>query len=212
MMYLLLFACTKQEETVEFVAALEPIEEISIEAPQGSSSESFPEDYTLASGDEGDYAWVHLRGYIQADMSTVWEALRNDLVYVNQRNASSYTIETIESDEFDYVFVEHNEVENVVTVEFANEWRHLAIEGTKDAPEKVVARWQKISGTEFITALDGSIQILAVDNQRKDVVEVQVIEHLSAYLDPEGEAKTYVTDLFERWVLVSHGEDIPSYD
>lgn len=212
-MHLLLFlACTGSTEKTAFPDVLTPIEEMKVEAPEGSSSEPYPETYEVLSADEGDYAWVHLRGYIQSDMSTVWDSIRNDLVYVNQREVASYEIEELDSDIYDFVFQVYNDVENIVMVEFTNEWRHVATEGTKDVPEEVTIRWQKIEGTEFIASIEGSIQIIPVADGRKDVVEVQVIEHLSATLDQESSALIFVEDLFERWALVSHGQEIPAYE
>jgi len=211
-MLVLFCACQEETEPVEFPDVIEPIEEIRVEAPAGTSSQPYPEEYTVLSGDEGDYAWVHLRGYIHTDMAQAWTAIRNPDVYINQRNVAEYSVEESSSELYDYIFLVHNRVEDIVDVEFDNEWRHAAVDGTKDAPERVAVRWQKINGTEFIPLLDGSIQILPVADGRKDIVEVQVIEHLGATLDQEANALQYVTDLYERWQLVAHGEEIPVYE
>ena len=209
----LLLACTGSKEITEFPDVLEPLEEMKIEAPEGTASEAYPETYELLSGDEGDYGWVHLRGYIQGDISTVWESLRDDLVYVNQRETANYEVTELDSDTYDFVYQVYNEVENIVTVEFTNEWRHAATEGSMDAPEEITVRWQKIEGTEFIEALEGSVRIIPVaDESRKDVVEVQVIEHITAMMDQEESARVFVEDLYERWTLVTHGEGIPDYE
>ncbi len=213
MILLFALACTDSKEITEFPDVLEPLEEIRVEGPIGTIDEPYPETYELLSGDEGEYGWVHLRGYIHGDITTVWDGLRDDLVYVNQRETSSYEITELDSEIYDYVYQVHNEVENIVTVEFTNEWRHAATEGTKDSPEEITVRWQKIEGTEFIEALEGSVQILPVsDETRKDVVEVQVIEHISAMMDQEESARIFVEDMYERWMLVTHGDAIPEYE
>ena len=209
----LILACTSSKENTDFPDILEPIEELKIEPPVGTADEPYPESYEVISGDTGEYGWVHLRGYIHGDISSVWEALRDDLVYVNQRETTTYVVSELDSDIYDYVYQVENEVENIVTVEFTNEWRHAATEGSKDSPQEITVRWQKIEGTEFIAALEGSVRILPVEDEaRKDVVEVQVIEHITATMDQEGSARVFVEDMYERWMLVTHEEDIPEYE
>ena len=44
-----------------------------------------------------------------------------------------------------------------------------------------------------------------------DVVEVQIIEHLSAAQDQEENAVQYVLDLYERWRLAVRGDDPLDY-
>ena len=131
---LIFLACTGSTEKTAFPDVLTPIEEMKVEAPEGTSSDPYPETYELLSADEGDHAWVHLRGYIQSDISSVWNSIRNDLVYVNQREVARYEVEELDSEIYDFVFQAYNEVENIVTIEFTNEWRHVATEGTKDIP------------------------------------------------------------------------------
>lgn len=209
----LVLACTGSKEVIAFPDVLEPLEDLKIEAPEGTADEPYPESYEVLSGDTGDYGWVHLRGYIHGDISSVWEALRDDLVYVNQRETTTYVVSELDSDIYDYVYQVENNVENIVTVAFTNEWRHAATEGSKAAPEEITVRWQKIEGTEFIASLEGSVRILPVEDvARKDAVEVQVIEHITATMDQEGAARVFVEDLYERWMLVTHGEGIPEYE
>ena len=204
-------ACTEEEPSSSFPDIIEPIEELRIDAPAGTDSDPYPEDFVMLSSDEGEYAWVHLRGYIKTDMAQAWSAIRSDLVYINHRSVTEYSVEELELPEYDYAYLVHNFSENIVDVEFDNEWRHAAVEGTVDSPERVAIRWQKIAGTEFIQMMEGSIQIVAVPDGRKDVVEVQVIEHLTATLDQEGKIIEFVSDLYERWRLYVHGEDLPDY-
>jgi hypothetical protein len=204
-------SCVPEAEPQEFPAVIEAIEDMKVSVPLGTTEDPYPEEYNLLSGDEGDYAWVHLRGYINIDMVRAWEAIRDPLVFINHRTVTEYTVTDLDVNEYDYRFQVYNFVEDIVDVEFDTEWRHAALEGTKETPSRVGVRWQKVSGTEFIASLDGSVQILPVSDGRKDVVEVQIIEHLSATLNQESEAIQYVEDVYERWKLVAQGEDIPSY-
>ena len=191
----------------EFPKILEPLEEIRVDHPDG---DDYPEEIALLSGDGDDYAWAHARGYLHLSIEDAWAALRNDLVYVNQRDVTNYTVTELESDEFDYIFLVDNEVQDVLPVEFTNEWRHVGHQNEKEEIADVVVRWQKIEGTDFIQLLEGSVEIIPIDGE-EGVVEIRIIEHLKATLDQEANAVEFVRDMAERWRLVGHGEPIPSY-
>lgn len=191
----------------EFPSVLEPLEEVRVGLPEG---QDYPEEVKVLSQDGEEYAWVHARGYLHLSLDDAWTALRNDLVYVNQRTVTEYTVEEIDSDVYDYVYLVNNEVQDLVTVEFVNEWRHVGNLNEKGEFSDVIVRWQKIEGTDFIQLMEGSIEIIPVADE-EEVVEFRIIEHLKATLDQEANAVEFVTDLAERWRLVGHGESIPSY-
>ena len=101
------------------------------------------EEIEILSEDGDEYAWVHARGYLHLSLDDAWTALRNDLVYVNQRDVAEYTVTEIDSDEYDYIFVVDNKVQDIVPVEFTNEWRHVGNLDDKAEMSDVVAFWQK---------------------------------------------------------------------
>ncbi|MAA79777.1 MAG: hypothetical protein CL916_11005 [Deltaproteobacteria bacterium] len=191
----------------DFPKILEPLEDIRVEVPQG---DDFPEEIVLLSEDGPDYASVHARGYLHLSLDNAWTALRNDLVYVNQRDVSNYTVTEMDSDEYDYIFLVDNEVQDIIPVAFTNEWRHVGHQNHKEDVIDVVVRWRKIEGTDFIQLLEGSVEIIPVEGEDA-VVEIRIIEHLKATLDQEANAIEFVTDMAERWKLVGHGESIPNY-
>ena len=207
-MLLLMLACIQEKSTaVEFPTILEPLEDIVAPLPDG---DGYPELIEVRSEDSDEYASVHARGYLHLTLEEAWEALRDDLVYVNQRTVTRYTVEQPESQIYDYVFVVNNEVDDLVTVEFTNEWRHYGNLNDKSEVTDVIVRWQKTDGTDFIQLIDGSVEIIPVDGE-DSVVEIRIIEHLKATLDQEANAIEFVTDMAERWRLVGHGEPIPEY-
>lgn len=208
MIILSFMAClTTESEPKDFPTVLEPLEPIRASLPDG---EGYPETVNVISQDGDDYAWVHARGYLHLSLDDAWAALRNDLVYVNQRTVASYSVEEVDSEVYDYVYLVDNEVQDLVTVEFTNEWRHVGNLTDKGEVSDVVVRWQKIAGTDFIQLMEGSVEIIPVDGE-DDVVEIRIIEHLKATLDQEANAVEYVTDMAERWRLVGMGGDIPEY-
>jgi hypothetical protein len=208
MMVWLFVACWSEDVVEkEFPTILEPLEEIRVGLPEG---DDYPEEIEVLSEDGENYAWVHARGYLHLSLDDAWIALRNDLVYVNQRDVAEYTVTEVDSDEYDYIFVVDNKVQDIVPVEFTNEWRHVGNLDDKDDVSDVVAFWQKTDGTEFIQLMEGSVEIIPVEGEDA-VVEIRIIEHLKATLDQEANAVEFVTDMAERWRLVGHGESIPSY-
>lgn len=208
MLIWLLAACfSNGVQQNEFPKVLEPLDEIRVDVPEG---DNFPEEITLHSENGADYASVHARGYLHLSLDDAWTALRSDLVYVNQRDVTSYTITDVDSEEYDYVFLVNNVVQDILPVEFTNEWRHVGHHINKEEISDVVVRWQKTEGTDFIQLLEGSVEIIPVDGE-DSVVEIRIIEHLKATLDQEANAIEFVTDMAERWRLVGHGEPIPNY-
>ena len=205
--YLFMGCISNDGEQNEFPKILEPLEEIRVEPPEG---EGYPEEVVVLSEDGAEYAWAHARGYLHLSIEDAWTALRNDSVYVNQRDVTNYTVTEMDSDTYDYIFQVENEVQDILPVEFTNEWRHVGHQNEKDETVDVVVRWQKIEGTDFIQLLEGSVEILPIDGE-ESIVEIRIIEHLKATLDQESNAAEFVTDMAERWRLVGHGEAIPSY-
>lgn len=208
MISLLLVGCLSEEVVdKEFPTILEPLEEIRVGLPEG---EDYPEDVVVFSEDGEEYAWVHARGYLHLSLEDAWTALRNDLVYVNQRTVAEYTVTEMDSELYDYIFVVDNRVDDIVPVEFTNEWRHVGNLDEKGDVSDVVVRWQKTEGTDFIQLMEGSVEIIPVDGEDA-VVEIRIIEHLKATLDQEANAVEFVTDMAERWRLVGAGQEIPQY-
>ncbi len=203
-----IIACLSQETVnKEFPTTLEPLEEMRVGLPEG---DNYPEEIEIFSEDGEAYAWVHARGYLHLSLEDAWTALRNDLVYVNQRTVAEYTVTEVDSDTYDYIFVVDNSVDDIVPVEFTNEWRHVGNLDEKGDVSGVVVRWQKIEGTDFIQLMEGSVEIIPVDGEN-EVVEIRIIEHLKATLDQEANAVGFVTDMAERWRLVGGGQPIPEY-
>lgn len=208
MIVLSIVACLSSEQiSKEFPIILDPLEDIRVGLPEGNG---YPEEIVVLSEDTDEYAWVHARGYLHVSVEEAWTAVRNDLVYVNQRTVDAYTVTEIDSEDYDYIAVVENEVQDIVPVAFTNEWRHVGNLNDKSDVSDVVIRWQKVEGTEFIQLMEGSVEILPVEGE-DSVVEIRIIEHLKATLDQEANAVEFVTDMAERWRLVSNGEPIPEY-
>ena len=200
----LFIACAGTKSETPFPDGLEPLEELMVELPPPSSEDRV----AWTSGDEE----ITLGCIFEAALNRYrwwWSALRQPEVFIDMREIAEYTIEEVEDPVYDYVYNVHNVVHNILTVESDVQWRHGG-ERSDDQLSLAGVRWQKVAGTDYIAALQGSVQILPVEGS--ELVEVQVIEHLTATLDQEDNAIQYVTDLYERWNAVVNGDPLPTYE
>ena len=197
-------------DPVTFPSLLEPLEEISVAPPEGTAADPYPEEVAWDSGDDGERGWIHARGYLHATMQEAWASLRDERVFIDHRKITEYELEELEPGDYDYVYLVSNTVDDILTVEFDVEWRHSASPPGSSSPSSVAVRWQKTEGTGFISLLQGSVLFFPPE-EGGDVVEVQIIEHLSAAQDQEENAVQYVLDLYERWRLAVRGDDPLDY-
>lgn len=206
---LFLAGCWGDEKT-KFPEGLEPLEENTAPAPAGTAEDPHPETIELVDGTRMGFAWVHGRGFVHAPITTVWAAAREPEVCVDRRKVARWSVEHVEmpDEQYDFEYVIHNEVDDVITVEFDITWRHGAVEGTLEAPELVVANYQKTWGTTFISILRGTVVLTPVD---ETTTEVALVEHLRASASDGTEVRSYLRDYFESIVARSHGAPLPTY-
>lgn len=201
---LLCTACFGSSET-PFREGLEPLEDMVVDAPA-----DFVEDYATATGEADEWKWGQLRGYVHADLTDVWDAYKIDDVVVDRQRVTSWSSTTDVEPEFDFSMAIDHVVEDTVTVEYVVNWRHGGAGGTAEAPEKVSIRWQKTSGSDLITLLEGSVALLPTDEDR--VVEVQMVEHLKAPLTNTDDILRLLEGIYADVVATVHGEPLPDYE
>ena len=209
---LLCSGCFLEQKEIDVPPGLEALDVMKIESPHSLGVESFHSISGEATDPQGEaYGWAQGRGYLHGSIEQVWAAIREPEVYINLGEVTSYEIEELSSSQYDYLFRVWNYVENIVTVEFENEWRHGVTLGSVVEPEQVAIRWEKTSGTEFILSLNGSIKLIdqGALEDGTPVTEIQVIEHLQSTLDQETNALNYVDGLWLRWQAAIHGNEIP---
>ena len=174
-----------------------------VELPTGSSADPYPQEINLDSVTTDEYTSVQARGYLHKDLLSAWEKIRVPEVYVDVNEVTTYSVDEISSDLYDYVFVVHNEVEDIITVNFDIEWRHGALSGDINDPQGVAIRWQKTEGTNHISLLEGSLQFFPVQDDTGElvdnIIEVQFVYHLTATLEQDESAVQFVTDVYDRW-------------
>lgn len=157
----------------EFPEGLEPLE------PNEAPEQSVPEaTLTIVEGVSEEYLWVHGRGYVFATPGKTWDAAKDSAVMVHVCATDEQQVETGVED-YEYSFQVHYVVEALVTVEWDEIWRFGAVDGPPIDPKLAMVRYQKTFGSDAISLLEGSVQLVATADP--EVTEVQFVEHLDAF-------------------------------
>lgn len=206
-MSLCVWGCGGNEAT-EFPAGLEPLEENTAPAPTGTMTDPFPEEVVLVSGSAPRYEWVHLHGFIHAPLERVYDALSEPEACVDHRKVTRHTITLDTEPDYDRSFLTHNEVDDIITVEFDLNWRFGLVDGSNDRPDLIGGTFSKTFGTTFISLLRGSIVARRIDDV---TTEVELIEHINAATGGSDDIISFMTDYFANAVALSHGDPLPTY-
>lgn len=187
--------------TTEFPEGLEPIEDNKASAPADGA-----EALVMVQGGD-DLKWVHGRAYIFAPPAAVWAATKDPEHLVATCATNSHTATVGVEAEYEYGFMVHYSVDNIVTVEWDELWRYGTITGTPDAPELAIIRYQKVFGSEYISTLEGSIIVHATDDPAR--TEVEYIERLDALGGDHGNIRGSMEQRFANMRALAHGEPLP---
>lgn len=205
---LVMFGCFGNEATV-FPDGLEPLDGTNrASRPAIPADGVVPETINFVEGEGNDWEWVHGRGFVRAPLIEVWRALQDPEVVVDRRQVDSWTIDRDVEPGFDTSFVIHNVVDDFVSVEFDMTWRQSAVEGDREAPEVVAARFQKTFGTVFIDILRGSV-VMRPAPEDEGVTEIELVEHIDAAQGGVDKIRSYLVDLHAAVAARSQGRPLP---
>lgn len=200
------------EIATPFPPGLEPLEENVAPAPEPVDGDPYPETLVmvrrLAPYTPRTHA-VHARGFVRAPVADVWAALRDPDVGADRRTFSDWSATQVVEPEYDFSYVIHSVITNVIVVEYDVTWRHGVVEGTLERPRLVSARYQKTAGSSAIEDLQGSILLREVE---PGVTEVAIIEYLRAIASGHENIESFLRDMFAELVILSHGGTLPPID
>jgi hypothetical protein len=182
-----------------FPPGLEPLEDNRVPDATGTPTE----ELRSLQGRSGDTEQAHGRGFVFIDPATLWQLSKDPDAMVARCRTNSQTV-TLGGDpmyELDYVV--HYVVNDIVTVEWDDQWRYGVIEGTTDAPVLGMIRHQKIQGSDFINVSEGTIQVLATDDP--NISELAFVEHLDAISGNADDLLEGMQDNYARLVALAHG-------
>src|SRR5262249_49093113 len=145
---------------------LEPLEPNLAPDPQPEGDDMFPERIVFFRADAMDLRpttpAVHARAFVHAPVSAVWAAMQNGDVTADRKAITSWTTQPLNDPMYDVSYVTHIVVVNVITVEYELTWRQSMVEGTDEAPTRVLIGWQKTWGSTAIPTLQGSGELREV--------------------------------------------------
>lgn len=184
-----------------FPPGLEPLEPN--EVPDAASYDEFLETVTLDSDD----IRIHGRGYIHAPPGVLWQLMKIPEAMIARCKTSERTIQPGNEPEYEFAFLVHYIVRDLLTVEWDDQWRYGVIEGTPDAPSFGMVRHQKVQGSDFIAVSEGTIQVLATDDPQ--VSELAFVEHLDAISGSAQDVIRGMQDNFNRLHALTHDAPDP---
>jgi hypothetical protein len=192
-------------ETTAFPDGLMPLEEARVDPPSPTDGDPHPEEVRLISGETSRFEFAHARGYVHASLPDVFAALQTPEVVIDRRGVDRYSVTHDVEPDYPVSFVVHNEVDDVITVEFDVTWRMGIVEGGNDTPMLVAATFSKTWGTTIIGILRGSILARYVE---PEVTELELVEHLDAP-GGIGPVVAYLQDVHANVVAHVRGEPLP---
>lgn len=196
--------CGCQDDIVtEFPDGLEPLEDNRVPAITGANP---VEQLTVMRGEDG-YKWVHARGVLLAPPSVIWPLTKDAERLASVCNTDRHSIQVGTEPQYEYGFAIHYEVDEVVTVAWDEVWRYGTITGTPVDPARAMIRYQKVFGSDFITTLEGSIQILARTDPGQ--TEIELIEHLDAFGGSADQMEGSMRYRFGLFASAAHGTAPP---
>lgn len=202
---LLCSACQRDVKT-PFPEGLEPLEDMAVDPPAGAD---FPETTTNVVGETDDYVWAHVRGYLHADLTDVWELARTDgEAMADRRGLDDIATEYGVEEELGLSYVNTVTVNDIITLVWDNTHRGDLAAGDAAEPERYAIRFQKTDGSSLIDLLEGS---LVLEHVEDGITEFQFIEHLKAPQTSPDDPLAYGEDLHETLAVMLAGDPMPDW-
>jgi hypothetical protein len=183
-----------------FPPGLDPLEADTAPEPPAKNGDPHPEALGVARGSTGSYDWVHARGYLHVPLKQAWAVLTDPTVTADPK-VTDRTFELLHDPGTDVSYVFHYTVHDFLTVQFDVTYRFGVVAGTIDRPMRGAGRYQKTSGTDYITLLAGSIGASVVDDH---TTAIELIEHLDATASDASEIERYLRAYFAAAVSKVH--------
>jgi len=199
----------QSDVTTPFPAGLEPLEDNLVPVQQGGDR---MEVLRTTSTDDNDEIKIYGRGYVLVDPLTVWAATKNPDADVAVCSTNAQMVTPNNDPTYEYSFVVHYVVNNILTVEWDDQWRWGTITpGTGSGSAALffgIIKHQKTEGSSFVELSEGTIEVTATDDP--NVTELAFVEHLKAAGGGVNDVLAGVQHNYDSLVAVSHGNPIPA--
>ncbi|AGC46078.1 hypothetical protein MYSTI_04788 [Myxococcus stipitatus DSM 14675] len=202
----LLSGCDSSENTPA-PPGLEALEESTAPEPTAQAGDPYPEMLSTVHGTgQGDSVFGHGRGFVHAPILAVFEAMKNPDTLVDRRQIDEWRVTWNVEPGYDVSFRTHNTVRNFITIEFEMTFRVGVVEGTAEAPLRIIEVARKTSGSSYVELAQHSIVVTKV-NDSTTKLEV-VVQGKGATVGPSDMAVS-ARDLFNSIVARVHGRPLP---
>jgi hypothetical protein len=199
---LIVLAACQDNVATPFPPGLEPLDDNQV--PDSSEVTEVLRHETVSSGPIN----VHGRGYVLVAPGTLWALTKQPAAMIARCSTTEQRV-TVDTDgAYEFSFLVHYIVRDILTVEWDDQWRYGVIEGTVDDPELGMIRHQKTQGSDFIDVSEGTIQVLATDDP--DVSELAFVEHLEAVSGGADDVLAGMQNNYDALVALAHGAAIPA--
>jgi hypothetical protein len=187
-----------------FPEGLEPFDD---DAEPAALDGTVVEALTTRSTDD-DFIRVYGRGFIFIPPAELYTIAHDPAVMFAACSTTTQTVELANEPQYELSFLVHYFVDDILDVEWDDQWRGDVVIGSLDAPELVMIKHQKIQGSDFISLSEGTVQLLATADPA--ITELRFVEHLDALMAGEGDVTAGMQSNYDRLLAVAHGSPIPS--
>jgi len=194
----------QDEISTPFPPGLEPFDD---DAETLALDGTVIEQLTTHSVDD-DFIRAYGRGYIFAPPAEVYALAHDPEVMLAVCSTTSHSVMQDNEPAYDLSYLVHYFVDNILDVEWDDQWRGDVVIGTVEAPELVMIKHQKIQGSDFITLSEGTVALFTTDDPA--ITEVRFVEHLDAVMASEDDVIDGMQSNFDRMLAVAHGNPIPA--
>jgi hypothetical protein len=199
----LALAGCQDDVSTPFPPGLEPFADDDVPgglpAPEGEQLQT--------SASSGGMIRAYGRGLVLAPPSALWTASKVPEAMVARCQTTRRTFMLDNEPEHELSFLVHYVVDDILTVEWDDQWRGDVVTGASDAPELAMVKHQKIQGSDFITLSEGSIEVRATDDPA--VTELWFVEHLDAISGSSDDVVSGMRDNYDALVALAHDLPIP---
>ncbi len=201
---LALLAGCQDNVTTPFPAGLEPLEDNPVPTQQGGART----ETLVTQAMDSDYIHIYGRGYVLVPPAQMWLAAKAPQVMMARCSTDSQAVTPNNDPAYEFSFLVHYIVHNVLTIEWNDQWRYGTVEGTPEAPTIAMMRHQKTDGSDFIALSEGTVQVSATDDP--NVTELAFVERLDASGGGDSDVIKGVQNNYNAMVAAGHGNAIPA--
>jgi hypothetical protein len=187
-----------------FPEGLEPFDD---DAEVAELDGTVVEGLTMRSTDD-DFIRVYGRGYIFVSPVELYAAAHDPEVMFAVCSTTTQTVDRGNEPQYELSFLVHYFVDDILDVEWDDQWRGDVVTGSLEDPELVMIKHQKIQGSDFISLSEGTVQLLATSDPT--ITELRFVEHLDAVMAGEGDVTAGMQSNYDRLLAVAHGSPLPS--